>query len=205
MRKVHWQLQVGSARSAVTCSGGTVRETGRRDPSESRRRCGTSPGADVGRVLARSVYSTTSVHMESTESSRDSACAERGAGGRKCLRWVGPYSHSIPSSGNGARPGHISARIGLTPATGTERSLSPPPGCSRISSCATASRTPLRTITFHAWWFQRQRIGTAACDIQHASCHANPRHAAQRACGSAAVVSTLVPLLPPARSSTPAT
>ena len=95
------QLQVGSDRSAVNCSSTAVPETGRDVTLQ-------SPGADVGRVLARSAYSTTSVHMESTESSRESVCAERGAGGRKRLRWVGPYSHSIPSSG---RICHGTARV----------------------------------------------------------------------------------------------
>ena len=160
-RAVPWQLMparaqcgrfTGNSKSAapVVPSPAAAAQSGRPDDGTLQ-----SPGADVGRVLARSAYSTTSVHMESTESSRESVCAERGAGGRNCLRWVGPYSHSIPSSG---RICHRTARfratsrrgLGSPLETGTERSLSTPPGCSRISSCATTSCTPLRTITFHA-------------------------------------------------------
>ena len=149
IRKVHCNSK--SAANVVP-SPAAAAQSGRPDDGTLQ-----SPGADVGRVLARSAYSTTSVHMESTESSRESVCAERGAGGRNCLRWVGPYSHSIPSSGHichrTARFRATSRRgLGSPLETGTERSLSTPPGCSRISSCATTSCTPLRTITFHAWW-----------------------------------------------------
>ena len=180
IRKVHCNSK--SAANAVP-SPAAAAQSGRPDDGTLQ-----SPGADVGRVLARSAYSTTSVHMESTESSRESVCAERGAGGRNCLRWVGPYSHSIPSSG---RICHGTARV--RPHLDEDWAHPWKPGRSALCQprpAAAASRAArrrrarrcARSRSTHGG-SQRQCFGRSS--MQRTSC-IPPRHAAQRACGGAA-------------------